>query len=128
MCLLNDTWDAVTATMIQNCWRKTGILPCNTTVMLETVESTIAEVEIVKNTVTEVETIIEEAAKLLTNLNLAICSCHGSHHLLATPHLVENIEELLREPPEPEWPEEDADETAVLDLVCTPLLQLCYGC
>ena len=116
MRLLNDARDAVTQMTIQNCWRKTGILPQNTTAVPETVESTIVEVEVV----------VDKAAKLLTTLNLAICSCHGTCHHLATPHLVENIEELLKEPPEPEWPEEDADEMALLDLVRTPLLQLCY--
>jgi len=118
MRLLNDAWDAVTKTTIQNCWQKTGILPQNTTAVPETVENTIAEVEMV----------VDKVAKLLTNLNLAIHSRHGSCHHHATPHLVENIEELLKEPPEPEWPEEDANKMALLDLVCTPPLQLCYGC
>ena len=71
--------------------------------------------------------VVDEATKLLTSLNLALHSRHGSRHHLAIPQLVENIEELLNEPPEPEWPEEDADEMALLDLVHTSPLQLCYG-
>jgi len=68
MRLLNDAWDAVTQTTIQNCWRKTGILPQNTTTVPGTVENTIVEVEMV----------VDKAAKLLTTLNLSICSRHGS--------------------------------------------------
>lgn len=118
MRLLNSAWDAVTPTTIQNCWRKTGILPQNTTSVLE---NTTSVPEMVENTIMEVEIVVDEAAKLLTTLNSTIRSRHGTRHHLATPHLVENIEELLEEPPEPEWPEEDADEMALLDLVRTPL-------
>ena len=118
MRLLNSAWDAVTPTTIQNCWRKTGILPQNTTSVLE---NTTSVPEMVENTIMEVEIIVDKAAKLLTTLNSTIRSRHGTCQHLATPHLVENIEELLEEPPEPEWPEEDADEMALLDLVRTPL-------
>ena len=75
----------------------------------------------IKNTILEVEIVVDKVAKLLDTLNSTIHSCHGHGHHIATPYLVENIEELLEEPPEPEWPGEDADEMALLDLVHTPL-------
>jgi len=32
-----------------------------------------------QNSIMEVETVVDKAAELLTTLNFAICSCHGSH-------------------------------------------------
>jgi len=96
MQLLARAWEEVTPVMIAACWRHTGILPNF---------QPIVAVEAIP----EVEAAVEAASKVLMDLNTAICQRTGKRQNLAKPALVDDIEELLAEPEEPEWPEDDED-------------------
>ena len=105
MHLLKLAWEEVTPATIAACWRHTGILP------------TSFEALAAFDTVPEVEAAVEEASKALANLNIAICERSGQRKNLAKPTLVDDIEELLEDPPDPEWMESEDDETALIAVV-----------
>jgi len=96
MQILARAWEEVTPATIAACWRHTSILPDFQPIMA--VEA-----------VPEVEAAVEAASKVLTDLNTAVHQRTGKQQNLARPALVDNIEELLAEPEEPEWPEEDEE-------------------
>ena len=84
MQFLKQAWDEVTQGTIVACWRHTGILPgfepC-------------AAIEAVP----EVEAAVENASRVLNNLNTIIREQSNEQQNLARPELVDNIEELLKD-------------------------------
>ena len=101
MQLLARAWDQVTPATIAACWRHAGILPSS---RAENV------VEPVVEPVAEVQAAVDKAAEVLANLNLAIHKRTDERANLAKPALVDSIEELLKELPEPQWLNEDDDD------------------
>ena len=67
----------------------------------------------------EVEAAVEAASKALHALNTAICERSDGRQNLAKPELVDNIEELLKEPGDLEWVEDEEDEAALITAVST---------
>ena len=88
------------------CWRHTGILPA-------------FEPHTAVGAIPEVEAAVEAASKALNALNTAICEQGNERQNMARPELVDNIEELLKEPDDLEWVEDEEDEAALITAVST---------
>ena len=108
MQLMEEAWKRVTKTTIVNCWRHTGILP------LDNMPASSSRENIVEP---EVEIKVQEATKALAQLNLAVTNRKGSRNLLPRPQLVDDIEELLAEPADPEWVDEEESELELINMV-----------
>ncbi len=105
MQLLKLAWEEVTPVTIAACWGHTGILP------------TSFEALAAVDTVPEVKAAVEEVSKALANLNIAIHEQSGKQKNLAKPTLVDDIEELLEDPPDPEWMENEDNKAALIAAV-----------
>ncbi len=112
MQLLACAWDQVTPATIAACWRHAGILPSS---RVENVVEPVAEP--VVEPVAEVQAAVDKAAEALASLNLAIHKQTDEQANLAKPALVDNIEELLKELPEPQWLNNDDDNDDVQGLI-----------
>ena len=104
MQFLNQAWDEVTQVTIAACWRHTGILPAFEP--CATIED-----------VPEVEAAVKDASKALDHLNTASRERGNERQNLARPELVDDIEELLKEPGDPEWVEDEEDDNALIAAV-----------
>ena len=96
MQLLAQAWEEVTPVTIAVCWRHTGILP------------NLQPIVAVK-AIPEVKAAVKAASKVLMDLNTVIHQWTGKQQNLVKPALVDDIKELLAEPEEPEWLEDDED-------------------
>ena len=106
--LLKRAWEEVTPATIVACWRHTGILPT-------------LQPSVTVGAVPEVKAAVEEASKALHDLNTTIHQRSSKRQNLAKPALVDDIEELLEEPSDPEWEENEDDEVALIAAVSTGL-------